>query len=127
MHHSCFVLVDQFTTCSLQDSPLILSFVLLYSRKIEIFLENGMIHFPEDGQDVLSGAAFDLYRYGQQKGNGNDDGSLRSIARSTNRDVVPIFTAFRRYFDNDDYYADAMIVRAQWISCLIFAHLHTTI
>jgi len=81
-------------------------------RKIEIFLENGMIHFPEDSQDVLSRAAFDLYKYGQQKGNDNDDGSLRSIARSTNRDVVPIFTAFRRYFDNDDYYADTMITAA---------------
>jgi hypothetical protein len=119
--------MDQFTTFSSQDSPQILSFILLYSRKIEIFLENGMIHFPEDSQDVLSGAAFDLYKYGQQKGNDNDDGSLRSIARSTNRVVVPIFTAFRRYFDNDDYYADTMIVRAQWICCLIFAHLNTTI
>ncbi len=102
-------------TCNLQDSPLFLLFLLLFSRKIEIFLENGILHFPEDSQDILSEAAFDLYRYGQQKGNDNDDGSLRSIARSTNRDVVPIFAAFRRYFDNDDYYADTMIVRAQWI------------
>jgi len=89
--------------------------MFLFSRKIEIFLENGMLHFP-DSQEVSFGAAFDLYK-----------DSFRNIARSTNRDAVPVFAAFPRYFDDDDYYADTMIVRAQWICCLIFAHLITTI
>jgi hypothetical protein len=109
--------MDPYFICKLY-SPLFLSFVLLFSQKIDIFLENGILHFPEDSQDFLSGAAFDLYRYGRQMGKDNDDGSLRSIARSTNREAVPVFAAYRRYFDNDHYYADTMIVRAQCIFCL---------
>jgi hypothetical protein len=79
-------------------------------RKIEIFLENGILFFG-DSRDAFSGGAFELYKYGQQLSI-DGEGSLRSIARSTNRDTVPIFAAYRRYFDGDDYYADTMITAA---------------
>ena len=78
-------------------------------RKVEIFIENGVSHFP-DSQEVLFGTAFDLYRYGQHS---NDiKSSLSSMARDTNRDIVPLFGAFSRYFKSDENYADTMIVRA---------------
>lgn len=80
-------------------------------RKIEIFLENGMFLFS-DSRFVFSGDAFGLYRTGQHKSNTDGRGSLRSIARSTNREIVPVFAAYRRYFDGDDYYADTMITAA---------------
>ena len=99
------------------------------SRKIEIFLENGMLHFPDSESDVVE-VAFDLYLYGQQMGNDNDKSSLRNMATSTNRDVVPVFSAFRRYFDGEDNYADDIIVRAQMIFVTLYfkslghQHLH---
>jgi len=78
-------------------------------RKVEIFIENGVSHFP-DSQEVLFGTAFDLYRYGQHS---NDiKSSLSSMARDTNRDIVPVFGAFSRYFKSDENYADTMIVNA---------------
>jgi len=79
-------------------------------RKIEIFLENGILFFA-DSRDAFSGGALELYKYGQQLSIDGEN-SLRSIARSTNRDTVPIFAAYRRYFDGDDYYADTMITAA---------------
>ena len=79
-------------------------------KKIEILIENGMNHFPSS-QEVLFGTAFDLYKYGQRAGI-NSKGSLSSIARDTTKDVVPVFAAFRRYYNSDAYYADTMIQNA---------------
>ena len=88
-------------------------------RKIEIFIDNGIYHFSQN-EDSLFGTAFDLYKHGQQP---DGKGSLSSIARDTNRDVVPAFAAFRNYFGNDAYYADTMIVS----SCFCCAmHLLST-
>ncbi len=70
-------------------------------KNVEIFLDNAVNHFS-DSQEVVFGSAFDVYK-----------ASLRSIARDTNREVVPVFASFQRYFVLDDYYADTMIVRAQ--------------
>ena len=70
-------------------------------KKVEIFLDNSVNHFS-DSQEAVFGSAFDVYK-----------ASLRTIARDTNREVVPVFTSFQRYFDFDDYYADTMIVRTQ--------------
>jgi hypothetical protein len=78
-----------------------------------------MLHFPDSENDIVE-IAFDLYLYGQQRDNENDKNSLRRIARSTNRDAVPVFSAFRRYFNGDDYYADTMIVRAHLIFVLLY-------
>jgi len=80
------------------------------AKKIEIYIENGMYHFP-DTQEKSFGTAFDLYRYGQHP-NHLKAGSLGQIARNTNRDVVPAFADFRNYFSSDDYYADTMIRNA---------------
>jgi hypothetical protein len=69
-------------------------------KKVEIFLDNAVNHFS-DSQEVVFGSAFDVYK-----------ASLRSIARDTDREVVPVFASFQLYFALDDYYADTMIVRA---------------
>ena len=81
-------------------------------KKIEIFIENGMNHFSAS-QEALFGTAFDLYRFGEQP-SGVEISSLRSIARNTNRDVVPLFASVRNYFGTDAYYADTMIVSVQY-------------
>ena len=77
-------------------------------RKVEILIENGINHFPED-QELLLGTAFDLYKYGENPGMAKT--SLSKIARETNRDIVPTFQAFERYFSNEENYADVLIVR----------------
>jgi len=78
-------------------------------KKIEIFIENGVKHFSDYQQDLFA-AAYDLYRYGQRS-NGIK-GSLMSMARDTNRDIVPVFGAYRRYFNADENYADTMLTNA---------------
>lgn len=70
-------------------------------KKVEIFLDNSAHHFSDSQEEVFE-SAFDVYK-----------ASLRTITRDTNREVVPVFAAFQRYFDFDDYYADTMIVRTQ--------------
>lgn len=78
-------------------------------KTVEIFLDNAVNQFSES-QEVVFRSAFDVYKT-----------SLRSIARDTNREVVPVFASFQRYFALDDYYADTMIVSAlihfAYVSC----------
>ncbi|KAL7554731.1 hypothetical protein ACHAWF_018259 [Thalassiosira exigua] len=76
--------------------------------KVDMFIDNGVNHFPES-VETLFGTALDLYRYGEHPSNRN---SLSSMARDTNRDVVPAFEAFRRYFKFDDNYADTLVTNA---------------
>jgi hypothetical protein len=76
-------------------------------KKIGIFMNNGINHFP-DSTELLFGTAFDLYKNGKQA----TKSSLSSLARDTNRDVVPVYAAYRRYFNFDDNYADTIIVNA---------------
>lgn len=76
-------------------------------RKVEILINNGAKHFP-DSQEALFGAAFDIYKYGTRSNAVKI--SLSSMARDTNRDITPVFGAFRRYFERDDNYADTLIV-----------------
>jgi len=93
-----------------QDIVTQASHIDVEAKKVEIFIENGMYHFP-DTQEKLFGTAYDLYRYGQHPNHVNG-GSLSGIARNTNRDIVPAFADFRNYFSSDAYYADTMITNA---------------
>lgn len=87
-------------------------------RKIEIFINNGIYHFTENS-DLLFGTAFDLYKYGEHSADTKIN-SLSSMARNTNRDVVPAFESFERYFNNDDNYADTIIVRLQCLHTIVY-------
>jgi len=78
-------------------------------RKVEIFIQNGITQF-QGSQEMLFGTAFGLYNYGQHSK--YTEYSLSSMARDTNRNIVPSFVSFRRYFGSDANYADTMIVNA---------------
>jgi hypothetical protein len=92
-----------------QDTMNIASHMDIDMKKIDIFIGNGASHFS-GSEEKLFATAFEVYKYGQQS---NDiQGSLSNMARDKNRDVVPKFSLFRRYFKSDNYYADTIIVRA---------------
>ncbi len=80
------------------------------SRAIDIFINNGMYLFQDT--EVAFDASFECYKYGHNIViTGSNHGPLQSLATSNNRDVVPAFSAFRRYFEGDDDYADSLLVR----------------
>ena len=71
-------------------------------------MTDGIAHYLDaDSREQLFRAAFNLYRYGSSSSAG---GSLSHIARDANRDVVPVFESFKRYFQVDSNYADTLIV-----------------
>ncbi len=72
-------------------------------QDIEAFTENGVTIFPQDVEGL-----FDLAYSSYNKD--TSSASLSNLARSTDRDVVPIFASFRRYFKDDLNYADTIIV-----------------
>lgn len=76
--------------------------------KIDIFIGNGARHFPES-EETLFQTAFDIYKLGRDS---TEIGWLGNMARDPNRDVVPTFGSFQRYFNTDKHYADTIIVRA---------------
>ena len=61
-------------------------------------------------------AAEDLYEYGHHASTGLDEGrvslSLEYLATNSGRSAVPQFDAFKRFFGDDDRYADTIIRRA---------------
>jgi len=92
-----------------QDTMNIASHMDIDMKKIDIFIGNGASHFS-GSEEKLFATAFEVYKYGQQS---NDiQGSLSNMARDANRDVVPKFSLFRRYFKSDKYYADTIIENA---------------
>jgi hypothetical protein len=82
----------------------------VHIQKVEVFIENGMSF--SDSQELLFATAFDLYKNGQHSSDIKGGTSLSSIARDTNRDIVPVFQAYTRYFNFDEEYADTLIVNA---------------
>jgi len=78
-------------------------------RLLEIYINNGMEHFSDD-IETLFGLAYERYRFGN--GNLHGEGSLSRLAKDVRRDIVPSFPQFRRYFKNDENYADKLIVDA---------------
>lgn len=80
------------------------------TRAIDIFINNGMYLFQDS--EVAFAASFECYKYGHNIAvTGSNHGPLQSLATSSDRDVVPAFSAFRRYFKDDDDYADSLLVR----------------
>lgn len=85
------------------------------ARAIDIFINNGIYLFNES-EDAFA-ASYECYKYGHSIDiKSSSYGPLHSLATNTNRDVIPSFSLFRRYFNNDDDYADSLIVR------LFFCH-----
>jgi len=81
------------------------------TRAIDIFINNGMYLFQDS--EVAFAASFECYKYGHNIAvTGSNHGPLQSLATSSDRDVVPAFSAFRRYFKDDDDYADSILVDA---------------
>jgi len=76
-------------------------------RLLEIYINNGMEHFSDD-IETLFGLAYERYRFGN--GSLHGEGSLSRLAKDIRRDIVPSFPQFRRYFKNDENYADKLIV-----------------
>ncbi len=76
-------------------------------RLFEIYMTNGMEHFPDD-MESLFGLAYERYRFGN--GSLHGEGSLSRLAKDVRRDIVPSFPQFRRYFKSDENYADKVIV-----------------
>lgn len=76
-------------------------------RLLEIYINNGMEHFPDD-METLFGLAYERYRFGN--GSLHGEGSLSRLAKDVRRDIVPSFQQFRRYFKSDENYADKIIV-----------------
>lgn len=109
-----------------QETVNLASHVDVDMRKVEIYIENGMNHFP-GSQESLFGTAFDLYKYGQRPGDGNVEASLSSIARDPRKDVVPVFKDFRRYYNEDAYYADTMIVSVPLVISCAYSLPHLTL
>merc|ERR1719223_2542686 len=80
-------------------------------RKVEILIDHGINHF-KGSEELLFGAASELYTYGEQSSDIKAS-SLRQIARDTNRDVTDgAFSEFKRYFKSDENYADTIIMNA---------------
>lgn len=76
-------------------------------RLLEIYMDNGMEHFPDDVESLF-GLAYEQYRFGN--GSLHGEGSLSRLAKDVRRDIVPSFPQFRRYFNSDENYADKLIV-----------------
>jgi hypothetical protein len=76
-----------------------------------VFLENGGSIFSDNDPSFRLG--YEYYKYGQDSATkGSGYSPLSSLARSTGKDIVPTFSSFRRYFEDDVNYADTMIVRS---------------
>ena len=86
-------------------------------RLLEIYINNGMEHFSDD-IETLFGLAYERYRFGN--GNLHGEGSLSRLAKDARRDIVPSFPQFRRYFKNDENYADKLIVSECILKRFIF-------
>lgn len=76
-------------------------------RLIDIYITNGIEHFPDD-MEALFGLAYERYRFGN--GSLQGEGSISRLAKDVRRDIVPSFPQFRRYFRSDENYADKIIV-----------------
>ena len=87
--------------------------------KVNMFIGNGARHFP-GSEETLFQTAFDIYKYGRHS---NEIGLLGNMARDPNRDVVPMFGAFRRYFNTDKHYVDTIVVRAHWCVALLLSSM----
>lgn len=71
-------------------------------------MANGVNVFPTDVEDLF-GLGYEHYQYEQYSSSNN---SIKSLATSDARELVPCYASFRRYFDDDSNYADTIIANA---------------
>lgn len=71
-------------------------------KDIEAFVNNDLNIFSTD-----NGLGKDFFQFHQYSGS---YASIQGLARSPEREIVPSFASFRRYFNDDLNYADSIIV-----------------
>ena len=71
-------------------------------------MTNGLNVFPTNVEDLF-GLGYHHYQYEQYS---SSDVSIKSLATSDARELVPSYASFRRYFDDDLNYADTIIANA---------------
>jgi hypothetical protein len=71
-------------------------------------MTNGLSIFSTNAEDLFR-LGFEFYQLEQHAG---FDSSIKSLATSAGRELVPSYALFRRYFDDDVNYADTIIDNA---------------